>query len=102
MPSPLGHAVAVTVTVALDGEIDAATVDPMKAKMAEAIDANPGSRVTIDFARVTFLDSTGLGALVSAMRRARSNGGDVALANVAPNVRKVFDITGLDRVFDIS
>lgn len=96
------HAVAVTVTVALDGEIDAATVDPMKAKVAEAIAANPGSRVTIDFAQVTFLDSTGLGALVSAMRQARGSGGDVALTNVAPNVRKVFDITGLDKVFDIS
>ena len=95
------HAVSVTGTVELDGEIDAATVGPMKQKIAEAITAKAGSRVTIDMAKVTFLDSTGLGALVSALRQARDGGGDITITNVAPNVRKVFDITGLAKVFEL-
>ena len=89
-------------TVALDGEIDAATVGEVKQKVTAVIDANPGAKVTIDLGAVTFLDSTGLGAMVSAMKAARSTGGDIALQNVAPNVRKVFDITGLADVFEIS
>ena len=89
-------------TVELDGEIDAATVGVMKEKVGEAITANPGGRVTLDMANVTFLDSTGLGALVSALRQARDGGGDIAITNVAPNVRKVFDITGLAKVFELA
>lgn len=95
------HAGAVTGTVELDGEIDAATVGLMKEKISEAIDANPGGRVTLDMSTVTFLDSTGLGALVSALRKARDGGGDITITNVAPNVRKVFDITGLAKVFEL-
>lgn len=91
----------VTGTVELDGEIDAATVGPMKQKIGEAISANPGGRVTLDMSNVTFLDSTGLGALVSALRQARDGGGDITITNVAPNVRKVFDITGLAKVFEL-
>jgi len=89
-------------TVELDGEIDAATVGLMKQKIAEAISANPGGRVTIDMTDVTFLDSTGLGALVSALRQARDGGGDITITNAAPNIRKVFDITGLAQVFELT
>lgn len=88
-------------TVELDGEIDAATVGAMKERIGDAIGANPGGRVTIDMSKVTFLDSTGLGALVSALRYARDGGGDITITNVAPNVRKVFEITGLATVFEL-
>lgn len=89
-------------TVELAGEIDAATVGLMKQDIGDAIAANPGTIVTIDMTGVTFLDSTGLGALVSALRQAHDNGGDIRITNVASNVRKVFDITGLSKVFELA
>ena len=91
-----------TQVVALDGEIDIEVAPDLRRRLHEAVDASPGSTVTIDMAKVTFIDSTGLGLLVSALKRARQSGGSVTIANAAPNVAKVFRITGLDQVLEVS
>jgi anti-sigma B factor antagonist len=90
-----------TIDVALAGEIDVATVAEVKEKLTGAIEANPGETVRVDLTAVDFLDSTGLGVLVGALRRARTAGGGIILAGARPNVAKVFQITGLDKVFEI-
>lgn len=81
------------------GEIDATTAPGLRTSVYEAIDANPGEVVTVDLSRVEFLDSTGLGVLVGALKHARTGGGDIALDGAPAHVWKVFQITGLDRVF---
>jgi anti-sigma B factor antagonist len=73
----------------------------VKDKLTAAIEANPGETVRVDLTDVDFLDSTGLGVLVGALRRAHTGGGEVVLAGARPNVAKVFQITGLDKVFEI-
>jgi anti-sigma B factor antagonist len=90
-----------TIEVALAGEIDVSTVAEVKEKLTGAIEANPGATVHVDLTKVEFLDSTALGVLVGALRRARTNGGEIVLAGARPNVAKVFQITGLDKVFEI-
>jgi anti-sigma B factor antagonist len=58
------------------------------------------SRVVIDLDRVSFIDSSGLGALISGLKMARAAGGDLVLASLSPEIRSVFEITRLLRVFD--
>jgi len=48
---------------------------------------------------VEYIDSSGLGTLVGGLKRASEKGGKIALVCNAPQVRKVFEITGLERVF---
>lgn len=57
-------------------------------------------RLVMDLGRVEFIDSAGLGALISCFKMLRANGGDMKLANVPGPVRTVFEITRLLRVFD--
>jgi anti-sigma B factor antagonist len=58
-------------------------------------------RLVIDLGKVGFMDSSGLATLVRYYKRARSNRGDICLASLQPPVRRVFQLTRLDRVFDL-
>lgn len=56
-----------------------------------------GTAVVVDLAEVPFVDSAGLGALVAGVRTVRGAGGDVAVVGARPALRRLFDMTGLDR-----
>ena len=87
-------------SVAVGGEVDLHTAPALKTALAEAIDR--GSRhVLVDLSRATFIDSTTLGVLMGAVKRLRPAGGELAIACSDPNVRKIFAITLLDRIFEI-
>lgn len=58
-------------------------------------------KVVIDLAKVSFIDSSGLGCLVSAVRQFRQEKGDIKLACITDNVRPLIEIVRLHRVFDI-
>ena len=61
-----------------------------------------GSRnFTMDFSNCDFIDSSGLGVLVSIYKRCAEKGGAVRILHVKPPVMKVFQLTRLDKVFDI-
>ena len=55
----------------------------------------------LDFSTVTFLDSSGLGALISLQKTLRSRSGTVRLLKPSPNVRQLLELTQLHRVFEI-
>jgi anti-anti-sigma factor len=57
--------------------------------------------VALHIAHVTFMDSTGLGALVSALKAARRANGDISIIAPSPQVQKLFKLTAMDRVFRI-
>jgi len=61
----------------------------------------PPKQIIIDFHQTTFLDSSGLGALVSNFKIAQEKGIELILRNVTPGVMAVLDLTGLDKVFTI-
>lgn len=81
------------------GEIDVTTAPDLRGPLYDAIDTHPGQVVVVDLSAVEFMDSTGLGMLVGALKYSRTSGGDIALVGARPNVWKVFTITGLDKVF---
>ncbi len=88
------------VVVSAAGELDLNTAPDLREQLARLV--NGGARhVTVDLAGVTFVDSTALSVLVSALKRLRQADGDLALASPNPSVRRVFEITGLTRLFSI-
>ena len=93
MPASIVHAAA---------EIDVSTAPTLRQEVYAAIEASPGGVVTVDMSGVEFIDSTGLGVLVGALKKARLGNGDVALAGLQPQVLKIFTITGLHKVFTAS
>lgn len=68
-------------------------------KVAQHIENN--NKVVIDLSGVAFLDSSGIGCLVTIWRNATRNDGDLRLTGIKPAVRTIFEITRLHRVFEI-
>ena len=60
-----------------------------------------GTNVLFDLSKMEHIDSSGLGALVQILQKAKASGGKVVLANLQPGPKIVFDITKVSRVFDI-
>lgn len=91
-----------TVTVGrliVDGRLDAVTAPDLRHAIAEHLDRGLVDLV-VDLAAVTFIDSAGLAALVSGMKRSRQGGGDLRLVRpIAANAFRVFELTRFDRVF---
>jgi len=87
-------------TVNLEGEIDVYTAPRLKAELVSAIESGCVN-VIVDLEDVGFIDSSGLGVLVSALRRARERDGAVRIVCTRDNILKIFRITGLDKVFPI-
>lgn len=87
-------------TVILEGEVDVYTAPRLKEELVSLIQGGC-NRIVIDLDRVGFIDSSGLGVLVSALRRSREKDGDVHIVCSREAVLKIFRITGLDKVFPI-
>ena len=93
----LGSGVA---RVAVMGEVDLSTAPELKQALAEVID-NGAHAVLVDLSEATFIDSTTLGVLMGAVKRLRPAGGELAIVCRDPNIRRIFEITLLDRIFNI-
>jgi anti-sigma B factor antagonist len=87
-------------TITLEGEVDVYTAPRLKEELVSLIQGGC-SHVIIDLERVSFIDSSGLGVLVSALRRAREKDGAVRIVCKRESILKIFRITGLDKVFPI-
>jgi anti-sigma B factor antagonist len=86
--------------IALAGEVDLYTAPEFKQQLLDVIDKGAKS-VIVDFSDTTFIDSTTLGVLVGGVKRLRTNDGQLSLVCSDRNITKIFEITGLDRVFTI-
>ena len=91
----------VTVVSVLETRIDATSSDEFKQAVAACVDGG-ASRVVLDLTSVTFIDSTGLGALVGGLKRVSSKGGRVIVAGLQPAVSSLFKLTAMDKVFEVS
>lgn len=87
--------------IAASGEIDVATAAELRDQLTRLI-ADDHRQLVVDLEGVDFIDSTGLGVLVGAVRRARSADGDLRLVCTNSRLLKVFDVTGLGAVFTIA
>lgn len=85
------------VVLAIAGEVDLGTAPELREKLFELV-ADGHRRIVIDLTATEFMDSTGLGALVAGLKRLRAHQGDMRLVCVTARIRKVFEITHVDRV----
>ena len=85
----------------LSGEIDVSNAGELLEVGSLAIADPRIEALTVDFALVTFLDSTGLGSIIQLRKHAESVGKRLTLRGITPAVAKVFVLTGLDAVFGL-
>jgi anti-sigma B factor antagonist len=88
------------VVVIVEGELDASTSPELRNKFEELIGQGENKYV-IDLAGVGFMDSSGISAIVNLFKRVRIGHGDVKLCNLSAEIMKIFELTRLNRVFDI-
>jgi anti-sigma B factor antagonist len=86
--------------ISLTGEVDLYTAPEFKEQLLEIV-GKGGKEVVVDLSDTTFIDSTTLGVLVGGVKRLRPNGGQLTLVCSDRNITKIFEITGLDKVFPI-
>ena len=81
----------------LDGRLDLIGAPGLRDAVETAV-AGGDARIVVDLEGVSFVDSSGVGALVGGLRRAREAGGDLVLAAPGEQARTVIALTGVDRV----
>jgi len=89
----------VAVTVVPVDELDASNAAEFKRDIAPLLEAN--ARLVLDLSRLRFVDSSGLGAFISCLRKLNAKGGDLKLFGMSKQVRAVFELVRMHRVFDI-
>lgn len=84
----------------LSGELDIYTAQKFKEQLYAVADSTQ-TDINIDCTHLNYIDSTGLGIFVGALKRARQHDKGIILTNPKENIKKLFVITGLDKVFMI-
>lgn len=84
----------------LIGEVDIYTSPDFKSVLLEVINEK-NADVILDGEELVYMDSTGLGVLISGLKKLKEKGKNIILINIRPNINKLFDITGLNKVFII-
>jgi anti-sigma B factor antagonist len=90
------------VVVDVSGELDLYTAPNFRDSVLEAASREGEPKVIVDFHRLGFIDSSGLGAIIACLKHVRERGGELTL--VAPEdsgLRRLLDLTGLDRVLTV-
>ncbi len=91
-----GDVAAVTVPV---DELDASNAPELKRDIVPVLQAN--TKVVLDLSRVRFMDSSGLGAMLSCLRQLNARKGELKLCGMTRQVRSAFELVRLHRIFDI-
>ncbi|HOJ20404.1 MAG TPA: STAS domain-containing protein [Armatimonadota bacterium] len=84
----------------LAGELDAYTSLELRETVVRLVEEGVRSLI-VNLSKVDFIDSVGLGTLVGCLKRSAEHGGTMRLVGLNPQIQKVFDITGLSKIFDI-
>lgn len=86
--------------VCLKGEIDIYTSNNLKETLIDMV-VNDPQNIIIDATDLDYIDSTGLGVLISVLKRLKQKEKDIYITNIRPNIKKILNITGLDKIFKV-
>ncbi|NLK94027.1 MAG: anti-sigma F factor antagonist [Clostridiales bacterium] len=84
--------------VKLIGELDHHNAEEMRVKIDDRIDKDNINKVILDFGKVNFMDSSGIGAVVGRYKKMKSRDGDICIANISNTAKKVFELSGLFKI----
>ena len=90
-----------TLIAILSGEIDHHCAQPMRAEIDAKIDDLQPSVLVLDFAGVTFMDSSGIGLIMGRHRTREAIGGSVIVRDPPPHIRRVIRLSGMERIAQI-
>ena len=88
------------VVIAVHGQADLHTAPELRNAITAALDGG-ATGLVVDLSEATFIDSMTLGVLLGAVKRLRPSGGKVGIVCTDPHIRRIFEITLLDRVFSL-
>jgi anti-sigma B factor antagonist len=88
------------VFVAVTGDLDLWSAPALEQRLGACLEQGQ-CWIVVDLSRASFLDSSGLGALTNSMRRIERKGGRLVVINTDPQLRRVFELTGLQRVLNV-
>ncbi|HUX34932.1 MAG TPA: STAS domain-containing protein [Gemmatimonadaceae bacterium] len=87
--------------VEIDGQLIVANRQDLKQMMLDALDGG-ARKLLVDFTKTGYIDSSGLGVLVSLSKKIREQGGELRLAALNDDLRTLFELTKLDTLFQIA
>ena len=90
-----------TTTVRVTGDLDCYTAPQLRSALMALVD-DGARQVTLDVGATQFVDSTGLSVLVGGLKRLREQGGNLVVKSPSEATLRLFEITGLTSVFDVS
>ncbi len=88
-----------TAVLTIEGRLNAVTANDLKNNI-KALVADQKNHLILDLAKVTFIDSSGLSAIVSGLKTTREQGGSLKLVGLSDKTKRVFELTRLARVFE--
>jgi anti-sigma B factor antagonist len=86
--------------IELEGEVDIYSSPRFEEALSQGI-GEGATRIVVDLAKVTFIDSTALGVIVGGVKGVQARGGSLSIVCRDENIRRIFEITGLDRILAI-
>ena len=89
------------VVISVAGQLIVGNRHELKQKVMDALDVGE-RKIVIDFTNTGYIDSSGLGALVSLSKKVRDQGGELKLAGLNEDLRTLFELTKLDTLFTIA
>ena len=84
--------------VTLKGELDHNSAEEVRVKIDDKIDMNEAKNIILDFSGVSFMDSSGIGAVMGRYKKISHRGGSLFVSNVNKNVNKIFELAGLYKI----
>jgi anti-sigma B factor antagonist len=94
---PNGHGAV----LAVGGEVDLATAPQLRAKLVDLVEVDEARSIVVDLTPVAFMDSTGLGVLLAAHKRAQSRGRSIRLVCPEGQALRALRLTGLETVLSV-
>jgi anti-anti-sigma factor len=86
--------------ISVQGELDVSNIVEFRETLVKMIEQK-SPHILLDCEQLKYIDSTGLGVLVAAYKKANELGGSIKIINLKPFLKKIFMITALDKVFNI-
>lgn len=89
-----------TAILTIQGEVDVYTAPRLREEIHRRLDAGD-NKIVVDLTDVAYMDSTGLGVLIGALKRARESRGELIVASPNARISRILDVTGLNRIFNV-
>ncbi|MGL4730065.1 MAG: anti-sigma F factor antagonist [Clostridium sp.] len=87
--------------VGLVGELDHHSASELRNKIDDKMDVEGTMKLIMNFSGVSFMDSSGIGAVIGRYKKLSMRGGKLCVTNLKPSIKKVFELSGLFKIIDV-